>query len=157
MKLLSNILFVCILFMSCRISSSQLIGKYRSNCSLYDAIPSLILNLKNDSSFSYKLALINEPITGKWLIKKDTIILDSKYFTEAYIQGLVEAQRTKVIASNDSFLVNYFTTERIRKMMPGFKYTYYPEKDIYLIRKKKLFAIDTSGVRVHCWLSKQNR
>ncbi|GAB4347145.1 MAG: hypothetical protein OHK0038_27160 [Flammeovirgaceae bacterium] len=102
------------------------IGKYRDICVASGHKCRLEISLRNDSSFQYFFAyheISDEEIKGKWKINKDTLILFSNKFLE-----------------------------KREELSPIVKNTNIDSLDKYLIRGKKLYAINKEGVKKYCYL-----
>jgi len=139
---------------SCASIKSKAGIEYRSVCTLYHVYPSLIVYLNTDGTFIYKMALLDEKITGKWHIQKKRLIMESEFFTKAYIDKLVDSRRSEILLKDDTLLTRIFTKDFIRHSIPGYKYTHNEQKEIFLIKRNKLIAVDSNGVRRYCWLQK---
>lgn len=98
-------------------------GIYVSTCYI-QRYPDVILKLNEDKSFTYKLAYQEDRIKGNWERNGDTLFLRSGGF-----------KVHEMLAS-----VTKFTT-------------YSSQVDAYLIKRKKLFPLDSlSNVEEGCWL-----
>lgn len=84
----------------------------------------LILICHADSSFEYKFLYNPDTILGRWAVKKDTLILFSDYFS----------------------LKNDYLWKLKNTDLEGV--------DEYLLKKKKLFIINSNGVEQKCPLVK---
>lgn len=81
MKVILSVLF-CVSFLStCIAQKIKKESVYISSCYLY-AKPSVVLTLRTNNSFSYRLAYLQDEVTGTWKLRKDTLILTSKSFTD---------------------------------------------------------------------------
>lgn len=127
MKKMRILIFLILgsLMFSCAISKKTIVGTYTSVCKLH-AYPLLKLYLNEDGSFIYKRAYLDKKISGKWELKNDTLILKSRYFS----------------------------TEFEKPMSPKIKYTSYKDRvDAFLIKREKLFVIDsTLNASKECFL-----
>ena len=138
----------------CSVKPSQISGYYISNCQLTDGTPELKLTLKPDGTFSYILPLIDNEINGTYSIYKRRITLNSYCFTEKYMEQIVNEIRAR-IDPKDSVAKKALTIKTLIGMMPMMKYTTTLNKDVFLYKKGKLWAIDRNGLRPHCWLNKK--
>lgn len=118
--------FTLVLISCSPLSNKQIAGKYISYCILYNQ-PSLQITLKKDSTFYYKRPLVNQEITGYWTTTKDTVFLKSEVFETSYVNSQSE-------------------------LSPKLKNTDLENRDAYLRKGKKLFAINKSGVDKECYL-----
>jgi hypothetical protein len=127
MRKLKMILLFGLLSSSCAGNNNRIFGTYKSICILH-AYPAVTLNLKEDKTFIYHFPYVEEEITGEWATSGDTLVLQSKYFGQAYQKPL----------------------------SPSYKYTDIPGKDLFLIRRKKLFELSsTEEAKKNCHLVKQ--
>lgn len=124
MKSIQLIIAACLLY-GCA-STRVTSGTYQSICMIYDRLPRVTLILNEDKSFSYKFPYVDDKIEGTWNIRKDSLILTSSYF-------LKESEP--------------LTSIRKYTDVPG-------DKDIYIIKSKKLYAVSVSGVKKECRLEK---
>lgn len=118
-----------LLYVSCSvIKPIKIAGIYKSSCKLYGK-PEIEVSLNLDSTFAYKRPYLEEEITGKWMVKKDTLILYSDKF------------------------INRSTDE----LTPKYKYTELEGKDAYLVKGKKLLVVTKTGFSKNCYLQKENK
>lgn len=111
---------------SCKATSQIKSGTYKSTCVLYDRLPRVTLVLNDDKTFTYKFPY-SDDVQGTWEIANDSLVLRSKDFPST-----------------------------IEPNTPIRKYTDFTEKDIYLIKGKRLFALSqANGVINECYLSKE--
>jgi hypothetical protein len=115
------VVILTLLFVSCHSVKIQN-SNYDSICWLQTK-KSVTLKIDNNNSFQYFFAYSDEEIKGKWIIKKDTLILFSPKFLE-----------------------------KKEELSPIVKNTNLDSLDKYLIRGKKLYAINKEGVKKHCYL-----
>jgi len=80
-------LFTAICLCSCSISNKKISGTYYSACTAYHKSV-LILTVNKNSTFIYKLVNDIEKVSGKWIIRKDTLFLYSPFFPEKQYTGL---------------------------------------------------------------------
>lgn len=93
---------------------------------MYDHLPTVILVLKNDNTFSYKFPYVDDKIEGTWRVAKDSLILNSDYFIK-----------------------------ESEPLTPIRKYTDVSGgKDVYLIKGKKLYVASLTGMKKECYLVK---
>ena len=118
--------FIIILFiiLSCK---SNIKSIYQSNCFLYGK-PEYILKINENGKFHFR-SFLDDTINGNWTLSKDTLILDSEYFIEAYSFDI----------DKDSILKNI-------------KYTEFDKQEKYLIKRRKLFLITKKGISKECYL-----
>lgn len=104
-------------------------GHYESTCFL-QRYPTVILRLGKDSMFSYNWAYLDDQVIGEWQLSGDTLFLNSGFFGEEYE----------------------------KPMTPSYKYTDYPnKKDAFLLKKGKLYKLDSLGHIVQeCYLKHFN-
>lgn len=108
---------------------TKIVGTYKSTCVLY-GYPDLIVSFNFDSTFIYQMPYVKK-ITGSWVVKGDTLILYSDKFP--------------VHPPSESFPADEYN-----------KYTnLYGKKDAYLVKGKKLYAINKEGLMKSCYLKKQ--
>ncbi|MGD1842670.1 MAG: hypothetical protein ACFB0B_17505 [Thermonemataceae bacterium] len=119
--------------LSCSVNKESLIGRYETTCYLHGE-KELILLLKEDSTFEYRLAYLDEKIEGKWSLEDRNLILSSLYF-------------------NSEFLKKQYP-EVPTELLPAHKYTDIEGKDIYKIRGNKLLIRNIDGIRKGCYLIK---
>lgn len=106
------------------IVTGKLPGTYESVCVINDNTPMLALHIRPDHVFSYRIAYVNDSIGGNWSVSKDTLILQSTYFKK-----------------------------QVEPLTPIRKYTDIPgDRDVYLIRGKRLYAVMRNGLRRNCYL-----
>jgi|SRR5690606_20451704 len=121
-------LLLCFLVVlfSCKATSKIKSGTYKSTCVLYDRLPRVTLVLNNDKTFTYKFPY-SDDVQGTWEIANDSLVLRSKDFPST-----------------------------VEPNTPIRKYTDFADKDVYLIKGKRLFALSqASGVINECYLSKE--
>lgn len=99
-------------------------GDYNSTCVLHFE-RSVKLNIASNGQFEYKFAYNDEIIKGEWERVGDTLFLTSNRF---------------------------FPSENFTPVTKNTNYSY--KQDAYLIRNKKLYILDSLGVRKICYLKK---
>lgn len=125
--------YLVLSLVGCATKITNISGKYMSSCPLYGK-SSLKLMLSEDNSFIYELGYLEEKVTGTWFIKGDSIILESKYFSEDYI-------------------ANKFP-DTPKELTPAYKFSKDENEDVYLLRAGKLFLIEGERVVSECYLFK---
>lgn len=114
-----------IVIFSCSTTSEIKSGTYKSTCVLYDRLPRVTLILNNDKTFTYKFPY-SEDVQGTWEIANDSLILRSKDFPST-----------------------------VEPNTPIRKYTDFADKDVYLIKGKRLFALSQASGKINeCHLSR---
>jgi hypothetical protein len=112
--------------LACVISPKKLEGAYFSSCLVYD-LPSAKVVINKDGKFWYRLPYVTDTITGYWTKKRDTLILNSAYFS-----------RERQISDNLKYQITDIT-----------------EQDKFLIRKGKLLVLMSNDKRSPCILKKR--
>ena len=111
---------VIIGMLSSCVSTAVKFGVYSSECRLYTR-SEIKLHIKPDSTFQYYFAYNEEVISGKWEIKKDTLFLYSKKFSE-----------------------------KREQLSPAIKNSDIKGKDAYIVKGRTLKIINQSGVSENC-------
>jgi hypothetical protein len=125
LKTMKQSLIIALPFLMYGCQSSKIkISNYNSTCWLHTQTD-VILKIYENDIFEYSFAYSDEKIIGNWSVKDDTLILFS-----------------------DKFL------EKREDLSPIVKNTNFDGLDKYLIRGKKLYAINKEGVEKHCYLVK---
>ncbi|MGD1842669.1 MAG: hypothetical protein ACFB0B_17500 [Thermonemataceae bacterium] len=121
---MKKVILYCLslLFMAGCTGEKKIIGGYYSSCVLYER-PDLVLIIEEDSTFYYEIPFVKEEVKGTWVLIKDSLILSSPAF---------EIKR--------------------ERLTPMLKHTEAEKRDVYLVRKKKLFRKAKEGFSKSCYL-----
>ena len=142
------VIFLVLLCGACHVvRPSRLVGTYGSRCVVYDCVSDLIVQFNPDSTFVYYMYLVDE-IKGKWHICNDTVILYSNKFPppgRKFPDHLDSVVLAKILDSSDT---TYLPVGEYNK------YTDLDNRDAFLIKGKKLYAINKLGMRKSCPLLK---
>jgi len=137
MKRANNIFFLLsiasIILYGCFLTKAKIAGKYKSNC-LINSKSELLLELTPDNHFTYIFAYLDDTIKGNWIRDGDTLVLFSNYFQEAYIKD------------------KYFDIPS--NLIPKYQYTDNFNRDIFQIRRNKLYTIENQPSDSKCFLQK---
>lgn len=128
---------ITLFFTSCNLSK-HLVGVYRSDCKLH-AQYALVMTIEKERRFEYKLAYIEDTITGSWCVIGDTLILSSPQFKT--IEKIADTIIQDVVIYG-----------------PNNRYTSFDEsKDMFLIKRKFLQPLnDLSRDTKGCPIKKVN-
>ena len=122
--------------LSCSVNQKKITGLYISSCFLHTE-PNVLVQLKSNGEFVYKLAYLEDSVKGMWTLNEDTLMLVSEFFTDDY----------KLKKFPDVPLT----------LTPQYKVTDVPEKDLFILKYKKLYPINKSGIYKSCILFKQKK
>ena len=124
----SDILVFLVVFSACTFRFDKTESTFSSTCILYGS-PDLVITLYSNGRFEYKMPYV-EDINGSWTQIKDTLVLTSERFSAV---NPSEAKPANIY--------NKYTD------LEG-------DKDQFLIKGKKLYAINKNGVSKKCELTK---
>lgn len=126
MKKLKIYYLLLVLIQTSCVAQSKIVGQYNSTCAIYDSQSIVVLTLKSDRTFTYSRPYVDDDVTGSWKVVENTLVLTSDIFENP---------------DEDEYA-------------PRSKYTKAEDKDVYLIKGKKLLMASEEGFTDECYLMK---